>query len=60
MEYRMKKNMGEVKCRRNKYWGFHRPELLKNISKLGPHASMPLDISLRICIFKKKPQPRQP
>ena len=44
MEYRIEKDtMGEVKVPSNKYWGAQ-TERSRNNFKIGPVASMPLDV----------------
>lgn len=53
MEYRIEKDtMGEVKVPSNKYWGAQ-TERSRNNFKIGPAASMPLDIVYGFAYLKK-------
>ncbi|MDX1328929.1 MAG: lyase family protein, partial [Arenibacter sp.] len=53
MEYRIEKDtMGEVKVPSNKYWGAQ-TERSRNNFKIGPPASMPLDIVYGFAYLKK-------
>lgn len=53
MEYRIEKDtMGEVKVPSNKYWGAQ-TERSRNNFKIGPAASMPLDIIYGFAYLKK-------
>ena len=53
MEYRIEKDtMGEVKVPSNKYWGAQ-TERSRNNFKIGPSASMPLDVVYGFAFLKK-------
>ena len=53
MEYRIEKDtMGEVKVPSNKYWGAQ-TERSRNNFKIGPVASMPLDVVYGFAYLKK-------
>lgn len=53
MEYRIEKDtMGEVKVPSNKYWGAQ-TERSRNNFKIGPEASMPLDVVYGFAYLKK-------
>ena len=53
MKYRIEKDtMGEVKVPMDRYWGAQ-TERSRNNFKIGPDASMPLEIILGFAILKK-------